>query len=71
MEIISYVLEGFSAHKDSEGHVSTLAAGEFRLMSPVSGIPNSEYKHSQHQPLKFLPMWIQPNVQGQTAGWQQ
>ena len=42
MEIISYVLEGSIAHKDSEGNVEVLPAGEFQLMSAGSGITHSE-----------------------------
>lgn len=71
MEIISYVLEGVIAHKDSEGNVKTLPAGEFQLMSAGKGITHSEYNDSQQTPLKFLQIWIEPNVQGQTPGYQQ
>ena len=42
MEIISYVLEGEIAHRDSEGNIATLPAGEFQLMSAGSGITHSE-----------------------------
>lgn len=71
MEIISYVLEGVIAHKDSQGNVKTLPAGEFQLMSAGSGITHSEYNDSQQEPLKFLQIWIEPNVQRQTPGYQQ
>jgi redox-sensitive bicupin YhaK (pirin superfamily) len=71
MEIISYVLEGVIAHKDSEGNIKTLPAGEFQLMSAGSGITHSEYNHSQQEPLKFLQIWIEPNVRGQIPGYQQ
>jgi redox-sensitive bicupin YhaK (pirin superfamily) len=71
MEIISYVLEGNIAHKDSQGNVRTLPAGEFQLMSAGSGITHSEYNHSHEDPLKFLQIWIEPNVKGQTPGYQQ
>ncbi|MBL4630612.1 MAG: pirin family protein [Paraglaciecola sp.] len=71
MEIISYVLEGNIAHKDSQGNVRTLPAGEFQLMSAGSGITHSEYNHSDKEVLKFLQIWIEPNVKGQTPGYQQ
>ncbi len=71
MEIISYVLEGEIAHKDSQGNVKTLPAGEFQLMSAGSGITHSEYNHSQQEQLKFLQIWIEPNVHGQQPGYQQ
>lgn len=71
MEIISYVLEGEIAHKDSQGNVKTLPAGEFQLMSAGSGITHSEYNHSQQEQLKFLQIWIEPNVHGQQPEYQQ
>lgn len=71
MEIISYVLEGEIAHKDSAGNVATLPPGEFQLMSAGSGIRHSEFNPSQTKELHFLQIWIQPNVYGQTPGYQQ
>lgn len=71
MEIISYVLEGVIEHKDSEGNVQTLPAGEFQLMSAGNGIYHSEYNGSQSEDLKFLQIWIQPNTVGNKPGYQQ
>ncbi|ABV37171.1 pirin domain protein [Shewanella sediminis HAW-EB3] len=71
MEIISYVQSGSIAHKDSEGNIKVLSAGEFQLMSAGSGITHSEYNASQTEPLKFLQIWIQPNTLGGTPGYQQ
>jgi redox-sensitive bicupin YhaK (pirin superfamily) len=71
MEIISYVLEGEIAHRDSEGNITRLPAGEFQLMSAGSGIQHSEFNASKQHPLKFLQIWIQPNVYGQEPGYQQ
>jgi quercetin 2,3-dioxygenase len=71
MEIISYVLEGEIAHRDSEGNIATLPAGEFQLMSAGSGITHSEFNASETEKLKFLQIWIQPNVYGQAPGYQQ
>lgn len=71
MEIISYVLEGEIAHKDSEGNVATLPPGEFQLMSAGSGIRHSEFNPSVTKDLHFLQIWIQPNVYGQAPGYQQ
>jgi len=71
MEIISYVLQGEIAHKDSEGNIATLPPGEFQLMSAGSGIRHSEFNPSPTHPLHFLQIWIQPNVIGQTPGYQQ
>lgn len=71
MEIISYVLKGEIAHKDSEGNVAILPPGEFQLMSAGSGIRHSEFNPSISKELHFLQIWIQPNVYGQTPGYQQ
>ncbi len=71
MEIISYVLKGQIAHKDSEGNVATLPAGEFQLMSAGSGIRHSEFNPSAKSQLHFLQIWIQPSVYGQQPGYQQ
>ncbi len=71
MEIISFVLKGTIAHKDSEGNVETLPAGEFQLMSAGKGISHSEFNASGTEQLKFLQIWIQPNTYGGTPGYQQ
>jgi len=71
MDIISYVLEGEIAHRDSEGNVATLPAGEFQLMSAGSGIRHSEFNPSQDKPLHFLQIWIRPDVYGAAPGYQQ
>ncbi len=71
MEIISYVLDGEIAHKDSEGNVATLPPGEFQLMSAGSGIRHSEFNPSRSKGLHFLQIWIQPNVYGEAPGYQQ
>jgi quercetin 2,3-dioxygenase len=71
MEIISCVLEGVIAHKDSEGNVANLRPGEFQLMSAGSGIRHSEFNPSDSDKLHFLQIWIQPRVFGQTPGYQQ
>jgi redox-sensitive bicupin YhaK (pirin superfamily) len=71
MEIISYVLKGEIAHKDSAGNVAVLPPGEFQLMSAGSGIRHSEFNPSATEELHFLQIWIQPNVYGQTPGYQQ
>ena len=71
MEIISYVLDGEIAHKDSEGNIATLPAGEFQLMSAGRGIRHSEFNPSPSQPLHFLQIWITPNELGGQPGYQQ
>ena len=71
MEIISYVLKGAMAHKDSAGNEQILPAGEFQLMSAGRGIYHSEYNPSQHDELAFLQIWIEPNQLDGEPGYQQ
>jgi len=64
MEIISYVLDGELAHKDSMGNGSTIRPGEVQRMSAGSGVRHSEFNPSSTNPVHFLQIWIQPNAQG-------
>lgn len=61
MEILSYVLDGTIAHKDSMGNVEELKAGEFQIMSAGTGITHSEYNPSNEENLHFYQIWIMPN----------
>ena len=63
MEIISYVLEGELAHKDSMGNGSTLRPGFVQRMSAGSGVQHSEFNPSRSAPVHFLQIWIHPNRQ--------
>lgn len=71
MEILSLVLQGCIAHKDSAGNTELLPAGEYQLMSAASGIYHSEFNASASAPLKFLQIWLQPNQFGGKPGYQQ
>ncbi|USD34159.1 MULTISPECIES: pirin family protein [Vibrio] len=71
MEIVSYVLQGSIEHKDSQGNIQTLPAGEFQLMSAGRGIYHSEYNASDSETLRFLQIWIQPNTFGKEPSYQQ
>jgi redox-sensitive bicupin YhaK (pirin superfamily) len=64
MEIISYVLDGELAHRDSMGNGSTIRPGDVQRMSAGSGVRHSEFNPSGSQPAHFLQIWIQPNAQG-------
>ena len=71
MEIITYVLEGEIAHKDSMGNGSTIRSGDVQRMSAGSGVRHSEFNPSKNTATHLLQIWIQPNEQEIEPGYEE
>ena len=70
MEIVSIVLEGELAHKDSMGNEGVIKTGEVQRMSAGTGLTHSEYNLAD-TPVHFYQIWIQPDVKGLTPSYDQ
>jgi redox-sensitive bicupin YhaK (pirin superfamily) len=64
MEIITYILKGALAHKDSMGNGRTIQAGEMQYMSAGSGVMHSEFNPSADEATRLLQIWIMPDEKG-------
>ncbi|MBY0422187.1 MAG: pirin family protein [Parvularculaceae bacterium] len=71
MEIITYVISGAVAHKDSTGGGGTIRPGEVQYMAAGSGVTHSEYNPSGTEPLHLLQIWLLPNARGLAPRYEQ
>ncbi len=71
MEIVTWVLDGSLAHRDSAGNSGVVYPGLAQRMSAGSGISHSEHNASATEPVRFVQMWVQPDVAGIEPGYQQ
>jgi redox-sensitive bicupin YhaK (pirin superfamily) len=71
MEIISYVLEGELAHRDSIGNGSVIRRGDVQRMTAGTGVQHSEFNHSQTKPVHFLQIWLFPERPGLSPGYEE
>lgn len=71
MEILTWVLDGAVAHRDSTGAEGVTNVGEIQRMTAGSGIMHSEQNASATEKLHLLQIWIMPLQKGLKPGYEQ
>jgi len=71
MEIVTYVLEGALAHRDSMGSSGVIRPGEVQRMSAGTGVMHSEFNASREEPVHLLQIWILPEKQSIKPSYEQ
>ncbi len=71
MEIVTYVLEGALAHRDSLGTGSTIRPGELQRITAGTGITHSEFNASENDPVHLYQIWLLPERDGLTPSYEQ
>jgi redox-sensitive bicupin YhaK (pirin superfamily) len=71
MEILTYVVQGSLAHKDSLGHQEVLGPNEIQRMSAGTGVRHSEFNPSRTEPLHLFQIWIEPKTMGTQPSYEQ
>lgn len=71
MEIVTYVLSGRLAHRDSMGNVETIGPGEIQRMSAGSGLEHSEFNASKTEPVHLLQIWVLPGERDVEPSYEQ
>ncbi len=71
MEIVSYIVAGAMAHRDSMGNATVIRPGEIQRMTAGTGVRHAELNPSATEAIHSFQIWIQPERRGLTPGYEQ